>query len=58
MLSGPRIDLSAKDEQGIFNSIVALSDGLRRTRITLYNVDPLGTSDSVGLRTIYYKQFL
>ena len=57
LLSGPRVDLSQKDEQGIFNSIVSLSDGLRRARIILYAVDPLGTSDT-GFRTNYYEQFL
>jgi hypothetical protein len=31
---------------------------LRQANITLYSVDPLGTSDDVGLRTSYYEQFL
>ncbi|MGA2883475.1 MAG: VWA domain-containing protein, partial [Bryobacteraceae bacterium] len=48
-LSGPRIELSDKDQQRIFAQIVALSDSLRRARITLYSVDPLGTADSGGL---------
>jgi hypothetical protein len=41
-----------------FNSIVALSDGLRRARLTLYSVDPLGMADSASIRTSYYKEFL
>ncbi len=57
-LSGPNVQLSSKDEQGIFNSVVSLSDALRRARITLYSVDPLGTADAVGIRTTYYEQFL
>jgi len=48
---------SQKQKQWFFDSIVALSDGLRRARITLYSVDPLGTADALSLRTDY-KQFL
>jgi VWFA-related protein len=58
LLSGPRVQLSSKDEQNIFNSIVAMSTQLRQSRITLYSVDPLGTADSGGFRTFYYEQFL
>jgi VWFA-related protein len=58
LLSGPGVELSSKDQQWLFNSIVLLSDGLRRARITLYNVDPLGTADAAGLRSSYYKDFL
>lgn len=58
LLSGPRIDLSSREAQGIFNSVVHLSTALRQARITLYSVDPLGLADSGGLRTSYYKEFL
>jgi VWFA-related protein len=58
LLSGPNVDLSSKDQQEFFRSVVALSDGLRKARITLYSVDPLGTADAVGVRTSYYKDFL
>jgi VWFA-related protein len=58
LLSGPNIQLSSKDQQGLFNDIVALSDSLRNARITLYSVDPLGTADAAGFRTTYYKEFL
>jgi VWFA-related protein len=57
-LSGPNIELSSKNQQELFNSIVALSDGLRRARITLYSVDPLGIADAAGFQTSYYKEFL
>jgi VWFA-related protein len=50
--------LSSKTQQELFNSIVAVSDGLRRARITLYSVDPLGITDAAGVRTVYYKDFL
>ena len=49
LLSGPRLDLGAKQEQQIFSDIVALSTQLRDTRTTLYNINPLGTS-AWGLR--------
>jgi VWFA-related protein len=58
LLSGPEVGLEAKQRQSIFNAIVALSDGLRRARITLYDVDPLGTEDAAGFRTSYYEGFL
>jgi VWFA-related protein len=56
LLSGPRINLSARDAKGIFNSIVQASTALRQAGITLYSVDPLGLSDSV--RGNYYQEFL
>lgn len=58
LLSGPAINLTNKDQQQIFGTIVALSDALHRAQITLCAVDPLGTSDAGGLRTVYYEQFV
>jgi VWFA-related protein len=58
LLSGPRIELSSKDEQSLFKTIVALSDALRQARITVYSIDPLGMSDSRGLRALHYENFL
>jgi VWFA-related protein len=58
LLSDPDLELTSKQQQGVFNSIVALSDRLRRARITLYAVDPSGTDDAGGFRTFDYKQFL
>lgn len=58
LLTGPRIELTSKQQQSIFATIVDLSTQLRQSGITLYSVDPLGTSDSVGLQTFYYEQFL
>jgi VWFA-related protein len=57
-LTGPREILTAKEQQGIFNQIVAISDALRRARITLYSIDPLGTNDAGGPRTFYYEEFV
>lgn len=58
LLSGPRIELTKKNQDWLFNTIVALSRGLREARVTLYSVDPLGTSDAGSFRTFYYETFL
>jgi len=55
LLSGPRQDLSEKNEQSIFSTIVGISASLRKAGVTLYSIDPLGTAD--GLRTFYWQQF-
>ncbi len=57
-LSGPGIDLTQREEAGLFSSIVATSNELRRARMTLYSIDPLGVADAGGLRIMYYEQFL
>jgi VWFA-related protein len=58
MLSGPRVQLTEKNQEWLFNTIVALSRSLRESRITLYSVDPLGTADAASFRTFYYESFL
>ena len=58
LLTGPSVQLTAKDQQNIFSTIVALSAQLRQARIALYAVDPLGTGDAGRFRTFYYEQFL
>jgi len=57
-LSGPRMELTNTEQRHLFNSIVGMSTVLRAARITLYNVDPLGTADAGGFRTFYYQSFL
>ncbi|MFZ0199283.1 MAG: VWA domain-containing protein [Candidatus Sulfotelmatobacter sp.] len=58
LLSGPNIQLSAKDAQRLFSQIVGFSDGLRQSRITLYAIDPLGLADAGGVRINFYQEFL
>jgi VWFA-related protein len=58
LLSGPRVELSSKEEQNLFKTIVALSDALRQARITLYSIDPLGMADSRGLRALRYENYV
>jgi VWFA-related protein len=57
ILSGPGVELSQKQQQNIFDTVIGLSTELRRARITLYSVDPAGTGD-IGMRTYYYQNFL
>jgi VWFA-related protein len=57
LLSGPRIDLDAKQQQQIFAQVAELSTLLRRGRITLYSIDPLGANQSVTTQ-FYYEEFL
>ena len=58
LLSGPRINITRKEQESIFDTIVAVTTDLQRAGITLYSADPLGTTDSGSLRTTYYEQFL
>jgi VWFA-related protein len=57
LLSGPGIQLDAKQQNQIFASIVGLSTELRRARAILYSISPLGTNEGLG-RTFYYQSFL
>jgi VWFA-related protein len=58
LLSGPRIQLSSKNQQGIFSMIVTTSTEMLQARLTLYSIDPLGLADAVGYRTTFYEEFL
>lgn len=57
LLSGPRVELSSKDQQQIFSEVVSFSTQLRQAAITLYSVNPEGSTESL-LRASYYKDFL
>ncbi len=57
LLSGPGIQLDAKQQNQIFASIVSVSTDLRRARVILYSISPLGTNEGLG-RTFYYQSFL
>lgn len=58
LLSGPEVELTAKQQEGIFREIVTLCKELREARITLYAVDPFGMADAGSFRTFYYETFL
>lgn len=57
LLSGPNIELSAKQQQQVFADIVNLSTQLRQAGVTLYSVDPLGTDQPIQ-RNFSYEQYL
>jgi VWFA-related protein len=57
LLSGPHVELGSKQQQQIFSDVVSFSTQLRQARITLYSVNPAGSTESV-LRASYYKDFL
>ena len=58
LLTGPHVELGAKGQQGLFNTIVGLSTALRQANITLYSIDPLGLEDAGSERLFYYQNFL
>ena len=57
ILSGPNVELDSKQKQQIFADIVDMSNRLAQARVTLYEVNPLGASES-QFRGSYYEVFL
>jgi len=57
-LSGPRIQLTSKDHQLFFNTIVAAATALRQARVTLYSIDPQGAAEAGSSQITYYTTFL
>ena len=58
LLSGPNVQLSARNEAGLFASIVSFSTALRDARITLYSINPEGAGSGIGTQDFYYREFL
>jgi VWFA-related protein len=56
LLSGPRVSLTDKQEEALFNDVTWLSTSLREAQTSVYAVDPLGVGESVE-RAFYYEQF-
>ena len=57
LLSGPAVQLTGKQENSIFQEVIALNTALRQANVTLYSVDPLGAGQG-PLSTFYYENFL
>ncbi len=57
LLSGPRIDLDAKQQNGIFADVVSYSRQLQQGNITMYDINPLGPEENLN-RADYYQSFL
>jgi VWFA-related protein len=58
LLSGPRVHITAKDQEALFNRVVHLSTALREARITLYGIDPRGVAEAGTFGASYYENFL
>ncbi len=57
LLSGPEVTMDLRLEQQVFANIVGLSTNLLWGRITLYSIDPLGTSEYT-MHASDYERFL
>ena len=57
-LTGPDINLSARNQQVIFSNLVALANAFERARITLYSIDPLGVASEGSIHSSFYIEFL
>lgn len=58
ILDNPDVYISAREQKSFFSGIVELSGLLRQSRITLYAVDPLGTSDGGDIRSVEWQSFV
>lgn len=47
LISGAQIEISARQEQEIFNEIVDYSTRLRQIDLTVYDINPIGASESL-----------
>ena len=56
LLSGPRINLSGKEQDGIYGTMAQLQDAMLRADITLDMLNPYGPSEGVE-RSDYYQAF-
>jgi VWFA-related protein len=57
LLSGPGIELDGRQEEQIFREVVGLSTEMRRDRITLDDVNPVGPSEGL-MQSFYYQDYL
>ena len=57
IISGPQVYLDGHQANQIFNNIINVSTQLRETNLTLYNINPVGVTESLQ-RADYYESFL
>lgn len=57
LLSGPGIQLDAKQERQLFSTVVQTSTVLRQADITLYSINPSGVA-GFSVRSGYYREFV
>lgn len=58
VLSDPGMEISTKQQKQIFRAVVDLSNDFRAAKMTVYSIDPLGSSDSGDLHSYYYRNFI
>jgi VWFA-related protein len=57
LLSGARIELSPQQQKQVFANVVAFSDELQRSNVTMYSINPLGVEEGL-YREDYYQSFV
>ena len=57
LLSGPRIDLTNKEQRSIYDTVARLQDAMLHSDVTLDMLNPFGPAES-PLRSDYYQAFL
>lgn len=57
LLTGPEINLTSRQQDGLFRDIVGFATQMLQAQITLYSLNPLGTDEATE-RTFYYQNFL
>lgn len=57
IISGPQVYLDGHQANQIFNNIINVSTQLREMNLTLYNINPVGVTESLQ-RADYYESFL
>jgi len=57
LLEAPGLEPGTRDQEWLFRNIVRLSTAMREARVTIYNVDQPGMTESLS-QTFYYENFL
>jgi VWFA-related protein len=57
LLSGPRVNFTAPQQDKLFQNIVHESNEMREARVTLYAIDSLGVDEPMQ-SVVYYRNFL
>lgn len=57
LISGPRVYLTEKQQDQLFSTIVSFSSRMRSEHVTLYNINPVGVTESLE-RADFYEAFL
>jgi VWFA-related protein len=57
LISGPRINLTDHQENQIFGDIVQFSAQMQQSNVTVYNINPIGSGQSLSSAD-YYRDFL